>query len=144
MKMILNKGKVVWSYALSYKVKMTILSMNRDQQFRPHPACAAEAASARRRPGPLPRGEGEAFWRIRRSWSQCLCERKLRLSLNRTAKKASSPQPSPPEEDREKAYGDLCATICLPRPARNERGEGLFQGSPKPRAISFFSKGVVV
>jgi hypothetical protein len=64
--------------------------------------------------------------------------------MNRTAKKASSPQPSPPQEEREKAYGDLCATICLPRPARNERGEGLFQGSPKPRAISFFSKGVVV
>src|SRR5437016_865228 len=27
---------------------------------RPHPACAHEAASARRRPGPLPPGEGEA------------------------------------------------------------------------------------
>ena len=57
--------------------------MYREQQFRPHPACAAEAASARRRPGPLPRGEGEALWRIRRSWSQCMCERKLRLAMNR-------------------------------------------------------------
>jgi hypothetical protein len=103
MKMILNKGKVGWSYALSYKVKMTILCMNRTAKKASSPqpsppACAAGAASARRRP----------------------------------------------EEEREKAYGDLCATICLPRPARNERGEGLFQGSPKPGAISFFFKGVVV
>jgi len=59
------------------------LSMNRERKVRPHPACAAEAASARRRPGPLPRGEGEALWRIRRSWSQCMCERKLRLAMNR-------------------------------------------------------------
>ena len=77
MKMILNKGKVVWSYALSYKVKMTILSMNREQQFRPHP-------------GPLPRGEGEALGRIRRSWSQCVCERKLSLSMISTERASLS------------------------------------------------------
>jgi hypothetical protein len=43
--------------------------MNRERKARPHP-------------NPLPRGEGEAFWRIRRSWSQCMCERKLRLLMN--------------------------------------------------------------
>jgi hypothetical protein len=57
--------------------------MNREQQFRPHPACAAEAASARRRPGPLPRGEGEALWRIRRSWSQYMRDSERRFSMNR-------------------------------------------------------------
>jgi hypothetical protein len=50
--------------------------MNRERKVRPHP-------------GPLPRGEGEDLVRIRRSWSQCMCERKLRLSMYRRSVAAS-------------------------------------------------------
>ena len=98
------------------------LSMNGERKVRPHPA--------------LSPGRGRSVLAHSLFMVPMRVKKTSRLSMNRTGKRASSPQPSPPEEEREKAYRNGRATIWLPRPARNERGEGWGEGLLLPGSWS--------
>ena len=62
------------------------------------------------------------------SWSQCMRKSERRLSMNRDSKRPPLPGPLLPRRRGRRPYRNRRATIGLPRPARNERGEGWGEG----------------
>ena len=148
-----GRGRSVLAHSLfmvPMRVKKTSrLSLNRTgkRASSPQPSPPEEEREkalpqwARDDPPPSPReeragrglGRGATPGLLPGSWSQCTRKSERRLSMDRAAKRASSARPSPPEEERGKSLRRLVRAICLPRPARHERGEGWGESSGSDR-----------